>query len=145
MHNDDDAPSPTPSPTPPLLPPHNESYPSLSSITGANDDDARACPKLLRWAERVPMLNAKVYSMGRCNFHMVVDRDSLELRVVLFALAVDAVVSTALLLLLPEGENNAGKNGGEGVLVALPIRQKMIDTAALRGQWINAPRHGNQS
>ena len=62
------------------------------------------------------MLNAEVYGMGRCNFHMFVDRDSLELRVVLFALAVDAVVSTALLLLLPEGENNTGKNGGEGVV-----------------------------
>jgi len=116
MPNDDDTPSPTPSPTPPLLPPHNESYPSLSSITGANDDDALACPKLLRWAERVPMLNAEVYGMGRCNFHMVVDRDTLELRVVLFAFAVDVVVSTALMLLLPEGENIAKKNGGEGVV-----------------------------
>ena len=62
------------------------------------------------------MLNAEVYGMGRCNFHMVVDRDLLELTVVLFAFPVDGVVSTALLLLLPEGENNAGKNGGEGVV-----------------------------
>ena len=43
---------------------------------------------------------------------MAVGRDTLELRVVLFALAVDAVVSMTLLL-LPEGENNVGKNGGE--------------------------------
>ena len=55
------------------------------------------------------MLNAEVYGMGRCNFHMVVDRDSLELMVVLLALAVNAVVSI-------RGENNAGKNGGEGVV-----------------------------